>query len=190
MIPEIAQTANLVGSSLTQASDTISGILQKIERWAKLRSETASTIRLLYLEVCRNIELLAVLGEARGEAISWNDGRIQFFVRNFDTSVMEMVLLGTEKEEVYKKLSNRGRITDKNDIKGIKDRNVQKYENVLQAIKFIYVKMDLLRKLTVEPGENELLVKVKVIERMKNIETRLLLARKILGDLAENKALA
>lgn len=170
--------------------DSVSLIAGKIESWKAIKAETSSVIRLLYLEACKNLELLAVMIDTRDRDIKWNDPRMKFFIDNFETAIMEMVLFGNEKEDVYKKLSSRGRIENNPDIVGIKGKRIQKYENVLQAIRFIYIKIDLLRKLLKESGENDFLKKVKVVERMKNIETRLVLVKRILETLDENKCIA
>lgn len=189
-VQEVAEAGRAAAAGAAEAANTVALIAEKIGQWKRVRAETSSVVRLLYLEVCKDLELLSVLIDDKDKGIAWNDKRMRFFVDNFETQVMEMVLLGNEKEDVYKKLAAKGRVSDKNDLAGRGPRSVLKYENVLQALRFVYVKIDLLRKLLAEDAENELLKKVKVIERMKNIEERLVLAKRILGDLEENRTIA
>ncbi|MBU0935445.1 MAG: hypothetical protein KKI09_14995, partial [Spirochaetes bacterium] len=181
MVEELNSSIRTAAGTVQVAFDTISIIAGKIESWNQLKRQTASVIRLLYIEICKDLDLLAVLIDSKDAEIQWNDRRIVFFIKNFETSIMELVLLGNEKEEVYKKLSAKGRIQNLNDVLGHNEKKMQKYENVLQAIRFVYVKIDLLRKLILEDGDNELLRRVKVIERLRNIESRLYLAKRILG---------
>ncbi|MBP7263439.1 MAG: hypothetical protein KBB32_04630 [Spirochaetia bacterium] len=190
MLKEALDTAGLAAGTAGAALDTIGLIASRIEKWNSVRRETSSVIRLLYLEVCKDLDLLAVLIDARDREVGWSDPRIRFFISNFETGVMEMVLMGNEKEDVYRKLSSKGRIKNLADMVGVRERSMQKYENVLQALRFVYVKMDILRKLALAGDENDLLKRVKVIERLRNIEARLALAKRILGGLEENKALS
>jgi hypothetical protein len=172
-----------------KAVDTVSLVLDKLEKWKRLREQADAAIRLLYLEVCRDLELLSVLIDDKEKEVGWDDPRVLFFLSRFETSVMEMVLLGSEGEAVYKKLSAKGRVALIPDIVGLREKRSQRYENVLQALRFVFVKVDLLRKLAGE-GDHGLLKRVKVIERMKNIEARLLLAKRVLGEMEENKPIA
>jgi len=191
MIQEIADASRNITGTVGGVVDTVSAIAGKLEQWNRLRAETASLIRLLYLEVCKDLELLALLGDDK--ALKWTDPRLRFVLIHFETGVMELVLHGNEKEDVYKKLAAKGRIQDKPETNGKSARMVQKYENVLQAIRFIFVKMDFLRKLeaaSAGPAGEGLANGIKASERLKNIEARLVLVKRILGDLEDNKSIA
>ena len=193
----LAEAGRTVSGAVGGMFDTVSAIAAKFEQWNRLRAETASVIRLLYLEICKDLELLALLGDERG--LKWEDPRLRFLISHFETGIMEMVLHGNEKEEVYRKLAAKGRIQDKPESGGRSARLVQKYENVLQAIRFIYVKMDVLRKLAqgsenngtsanpLAEGAVTLAAGIRTVERLRNIEVRLVLAKRILGQLDENR---
>ncbi len=190
MINEVLDTGMLIAKAADSATDTVAKIASKIDSWNRIREETSSMMRLLYIEVCRDLELLSVLVDKSEKNIQWDDPRIRFFTDNFETAIMELVLMGNKNEDVFKKLSRKGRITERNDIEGVKGKNIQKYENVMQALRFVYVKIDILRKLVKADGENTLLKKVKMLDRLKNIEERLVLAKRILGDVDEIKSIS
>jgi hypothetical protein len=188
MIEEIAEAGKALTGTVGGVVDTVAAIAGKLEQWNRLRAETASVIRLLYLETCKDLELLALLGDDR--ALKWGDPRLRFLIGHFETAIMELVLLGNEKVEVYKKLAAKGRIQDKPETGGKSAARVQKYENVLQAIRFVYVKMDILRKLDAAPGGEVLAGKLQATERLRNIESRLVLVKRILGELDDNRSIA
>ncbi|MBN1498615.1 MAG: hypothetical protein JW982_00535 [Spirochaetes bacterium] len=186
MIDNVLKTAEFAEKGASTALDIITTITTQLEKWKQVRENTGSVIRLLYLEVSKNIELLSILTDSTDNHITCSSDDFMFFLKNFETSVIEMILCGKEETDVFNLLKKKGKIRDDNEILEKQTRKVQKYENVLQAMRFVYIKIDLLKKLSALNEKNNLVKNIRTYERLKNIELRLVLIKNIIGEIDSN----
>ena len=180
-MPDPIMAVNAIGSAV----QTVGSLFDRLEKWKQVRTETSSLVRLLYLEVCGNMELLEIMKFKKRGEISYTDPDLQFIIRNFATDILEMVFAIDDNASLYDFLRAHGRIR----LGGPKSRKFC-YENVLQAICFVYVKMDLLRKISCLEEKNDCLKEIRVSERLDNVRGRLTMIKNKLEELDEIRPIA
>lgn len=177
---DFKETIETIGQTVSVAKDVVGLISSRLEKWQQVRASTDSVLRLFYLEVSRNLELLSLLIREPKKGSEKSPKGYDFFIDHFETAVLEMILCSKEEAETFAKLKKKGRIQEHQDLPGVTFSQKNRYENVHQAMSFVYVKIDLLRKVLPVKGENALIKPIRIFERLKNIEQRLLLIKTVL----------
>jgi hypothetical protein len=156
---------------------------------------------LLYLEVLKNIEILNVIDFKAYKALKPNDPNIKSLVSLLETSVAEAIFFkedDTRNSNLYEKLRKQGQVKNR-EKKLLKLEDGQErlvkgkyiYENVLQAVSFVVVKIDLIRELSeLRDEELQILKPVKIDIRLININQRLLMIKSSLDKMPEVKEMA
>jgi hypothetical protein len=179
----------------------IDKLIDKMDKYKQIKKDTTTFLRLLYLEVLRNIEILNVIDFKAYKSLNPNDPNIKSLIKLLETSVAEAIFYkedNTKNANLYEKLRKQGQVKNKErklmKLEDGQERLVKGkfiYENVLQAISFVVVKIDLLRELTeLKNEELEILKPIKIDVRLLNINQRLLMIKSSLDKMSEVKEMA
>ena len=179
----------------------IDKLIDKMDKYKQIKKDTTTFLRLLYLEVLRNIEILNVIDFKAYKALNPNDPNIKSLIKLLETSVAEAIFYkedNTKNANLYEKLRKQGQVKNKErklmKLEDGQERLVKGkfiYENVLQAISFVVVKIDLLRELSeLKNEELEILKPIKIDVRLLNINQRLLMIKSSLDKMPEVKEMA
>jgi hypothetical protein len=179
----------------------IDKLIDKIDKYKQIKKDTTTFLRLLYLEVLKNIEILNVINFKTYKSLKANDPNIKSLINLLETSVAEAIFYkedNTKNAGLYEKLRKQGQVKNK-ERKLVKledglERVVKGkfiYENVLQAISFVVVKIDLLREISnLKDEELDILNPIKIDVRLLNINQRLLMIKSSLDKMPEVKEMA
>lgn len=194
----INESIDIAGKSV----DFIDSIIEKIEKYRKIKQDTTSYLRLLYIEVIGNIEILKTIQFEKFDKVPLNDIKTKTLFQLLRTDIAESIFYkngDNPNNELYERLKKRGKVLNKskelvqNSTSG-EDKKVSGsfiYENILQAISFVTVKIDLLRKYSQLTTEELGIIKpLKVKTRLININQRLLMIKNVMDGLDEIKEMA
>jgi hypothetical protein len=161
---EPVMTSNIPPESVRYAAQSVNTIIEIVKKWRAYRISDMATLKMLYLELDRLLELIELF-ENKGfleKAVA--GGGIFPLLKEIDLSVTGLVLAREEKHNVFKKIMKRGILSRKKKAATLRD-----YENALQALSFIYSKTGILKHLA-ESHDKILLREIKLAERLRNIE--------------------
>lgn len=196
---ESIETGLTIGNKTVDLIDTI---IQKIEKYQKIKQDTTAYLRLLYLEVLNNLEVLKTINFDKYSNIKVNDVKVKTLLKLLQTDITESVFYKSSENpntELYEKLKKKGKVENKGrellkttekgeDIK-IKSQFV--YENILQAISFVVTKVELMKKYSsLADDEIEILKTMNLRVRLININQRLLMIKKVMDDFDDIKEMA
>jgi hypothetical protein len=170
-------------ASAKAAAGSVDGALQFFEHWRKLRVSRMTTLKMLYLELDRNLEILDLIRPQSGKKNSdalWKDKNFPLLVNKLESQVTELILMNEDKYNVFKKLMRRGRF-------GRRDESG--YENVMQALSFVHSKIHALKALVqCQPTQN--LKRILLAPRLENVTERINRVMKVLSGFPEVNILA
>ena len=186
---------------LHESSSFIEKLIDKIDKYKAIKQDTTTFLRVLYLEVIGNIEVLKTINFSEFDSLKPNDSKVKSLLSLLQTDVAEGVFYKEQDApnvQLYEKLKKQGQVKNKNQalvvvINGV-ERNSSKlfvYENILQAISFVVSKIDLLRKLSQLSAEEQVIVKnLNIKTRLININRRLLMIKSVMDKMEEVKEMA
>ncbi len=186
----------------TKTVDLIDGVIQKFERYQKIKQDTTAYLRLLYIEVLNNIEVLKTINFDKYTNIKANDARIKTLLKLIQTDIAESIFYKSTNNpntELYEKLKKKGKVENKSQellkttIKGddVKIKNRFVYENVLQAISFVVTKVELMKKYSeLTDQEMEIIKNINIRVRLININQRLLMIKNVMDSFDDIKEMA
>ncbi|HUX55021.1 MAG TPA: hypothetical protein VMV56_11450 [Williamwhitmania sp.] len=190
------------GTSILNESTTfIDQLLSKIEKYKTIKQDTTTFLRVLYLEVVGNLEVLQTINFSEFDSVTVNHPKLQSLLRMLHTDVAEGVFYKEQAApnlQLYEKLRKQGQVKNRNQsllamVNGV-ERNSDKrfiYENILQAISFVVLKVELLRKLNgLKDEELSIVRSMKVKVRLININQRLLMIKSVMDKMEEIKEMA
>lgn len=198
MLETIKSGLNL-GENTAGLIDTI---IEKIEKYKKIKQDTTAYLRLLYLEVVNNLEVLKTINFDKYNGIKPNDAKTKTILTLLQTEISESVFYKSSDNpntELYNKLMKKGKVDNKskellktgdkgNEIK-VKTQFV--YENILQAISFVVTKIELMKKYSVlRNDELDVLKTINLKSRLININQRLLMIKKVMDEFDDIKEMA
>ncbi|RPJ04184.1 MAG: hypothetical protein EHM28_13905, partial [Spirochaetaceae bacterium] len=128
--------------SVIHGADSILDILKK---WQQYRISDITTLKMLYLELDRYMEVIEVLSLKCFSGAMADLATMAGLLSGIECTVMGLVLAKEEKYSVFKKIMRRGRKIWQRD-----------YENILQALSFIYSKTLILKQIAAS-GDKKLL---------------------------------
>lgn len=176
-------------------------ILERTDKYKKIKQDTTTFLRLLYIEVLDNIEVLNTINFKQFNNIHPNHSHVQSLVNLLHTEIAEAIFYKEEENpnlNLYEKLKKQGQVKNREKKlvrteHGI-DKNVKGnyiYENILQAISFVVVKTRLIEKYSGLTDEELAILKpIKLDTRLINIYQRLLMIKNILDKLPEVQEMA
>ncbi len=196
---EPIETGVNIGSKTVDLIDTV---IQKFDKYQKLKQDTTAYLRLLYLEVLNNLEVLKTINFDKYTNIKANDVKIKTLLKLLQTDIAESVFYKSTDNpntELYEKLKKKGKVENKSHellkttIKGddVKIKNSFVYENVLQAISFVVTKVELMKKYSeLTNQEMEIIKNMNIRVRLININQRLLMIKNVMDSFDDIKEMA
>lgn len=190
------------GIEIAESSlNLIDKLIEKIDKYKQIKKDTTTFLRLLYLEVLGNLEILNVIDFKAYKVLQANDANIKSLIKLLSTSVSEAIFYkedDTKNANLYEKLRKQGQVKNKEKkllkLEDGHERLVKGkfiYENILQAISFVVVKINLLRELSELTDEELAILKpIKIDIRLLNINQRLLMIKSLLDKMPEVKEMA
>jgi hypothetical protein len=186
---------------LNESSTFIEKLIDKIGKYKEIKQDTTTFLRVLYLEVIGNLEVLKTINFSEFDSLKPNDPKVKSLLNLLGTEVAEGVFYkeqDTPNIQLYEKLKKQGQVKNRNQslvvvVNGV-ERNSSKqfvYENILQAISFVVSKLELLRKLSQLSDEEQVIVKsLNIKTRLININQRLLMIKSVMDKMDEVKEMA
>lgn len=196
---ESIETGINIGSKTVDLIDTV---IQKFDKYQKLKQDTTAYLRLLYLEVLNNLEVLKTINFDKYTNIKANDTKIKTLLKLLQTDIAESVFYKSTDNpntELYEKLKKKGKVENKGQdllktsLKGddIKVKNRFLYENILQAISFVVTKVELMKKYSeLTDQEMEIIKNMNIRVRLININQRLLMIKNVMDSFDDIKEMA
>ncbi len=186
---------------LNESSTFIEKLIDKIGKYKEIKQDTTTFLRVLYLEVIGNLEVLKTINFSEFDSLKSNDPKVKSLLNLLGTEVAEGVFYkeqDTPNIQLYEKLKKQGQVKNRNQslvvvVNGV-ERNSSKqfvYENILQAISFVVSKLELLRKLSQLSDDEQVIVKsLNIKTRLININQRLLMIKSVMDKMDEVKEMA
>lgn len=186
----------------TKSVDFIETVIGKIEKYQRIKQDTTVYLRLLYIEIVNNLEVLKTVNFDKFSNTKVNDPQIKTIIKLLQTDILESVFYKSDENkniELYEKLRKRGKISNrgqelvKTSNKGdeIKAKSSFVYENILQAISFVVTKIEIMRKCSTLTNEELAIVKnMNLKTRLININQRLLMIKNVMDRFDEIKEMA
>ncbi len=198
MIDPIETGVNLGNKSI----EFIDTVIEKIEKYQKIRQDTTAYLRLLYLEIDNNLEVFKTINFESFAGIKVNDARVKTILKLLQTDMSESIFYKSadnSNTQLYDKLKKKGKVDNKGQelvktsAKGIEVKANKSflYENVLQAVSFVVTKIALMKKYCYLTDEElDILKPIRLKSRLININQRLLMIQKVMGSFDEIKEMA
>ena len=198
MLSNIENGINIGSKSV----DFIETVIGKIEKYQRIKQDTTVYLRLLYIEIVNNLEVLKTVNFDKFGNTKANDPQIKTILKLLQTDILESVFYKSDENkniELYEKLRKRGKISNKGQEliktsdKGdeVKTKSSFVYENILQAISFVVTKIEVMKKYSVLSNEELAIVRnMNLKTRLVNINQRLLMIKNVMDGFEEIKEMA
>lgn len=169
-------------------------VLERLEAWNRLRKDTASYLRLLYLEVLSSLDLINALKASVLKGIPPNDPAFRKFTGMLKTEMAEAVFCSDDEgQELYERFKKKGKVNNLGkrlrQVKNGKETRVSGnfiYENVLQALSFYVQKTGFLKQISqLDDTEIALIHPLMLETRLINIRQRLLMIKTVMESFPE-----
>jgi hypothetical protein len=194
-------TTNTIISTAATAVNFFDLLYSKVDAIKSKNLSIQNYLRAYYFEVITNLELLNSVNISKFKSVSINSSLFQKFINRLDTSLGATILFSEEidkNSDLYKLLQTKGRIQNKNKMlvtyqKGIESMYNGKilYENILQAISFTVIKIEILKRLsTVDSEEIEYLNNLQLEKRIVNIKERFIMIKTVMDQIDGIQAIA
>jgi hypothetical protein len=169
-------------------------LYSKVENIKNKKLSIQNYLRAYYFEVLHNIELLNTVDIKKFKTLPVNSSVFHKFIMRLDIQIGATILFTEEIDktsDLYKLLKTKGRIQNKNRLlvtnqKGIEITYAGKilYENILQAISFTVVKIELLQHLSeFDTEEMSYLHPILLERRITNIKERLIMIKTVMDQI-------
>ena len=166
---DIINTPNDVINTAANALNFFDLVYSKVEIVKSKKLTQQNYLRAYYFEVINNLELLNVINITKFRTIDISSSLFQKFIARLDTQIGATILFSEDIDtgsNLYKLLKTKGRIENKNKVITIYQKGKEVnctgkilYENVLQAISFTVVKIEVLRRLSALDSDEKEYVK-------------------------------
>jgi len=186
---------------LNESSSFIDKLIDKIDKYKEIKQDTTTFLRVLYLEIIGNIEVLKVINFSEFDSLRPNDVKVRSLLSLLQTDVAEGVFYKEQFSpnlQLYEKLKKQGQVKNRNQALVVVVNGVEKsssklfvYENILQAISFVVSKLELLRNLSYLSDEEQVIIKnMNIKTRLININQRLIMIKSVMDKMEEIKEMA
>ena len=190
---DIINTPNDVINTAANALNFFDLVYSKVEIVKSKKLTQQNYLRAYYFEVINNLELLNVINIAKFRTINISSSLFQKFIARLDTQIGATILFSEDIDtgsNLYKLLKTKGRIENKNKVITIYQKGKEVnctgkilYENVLQAISFTVVKIEVLRRLSaLDSDEKEYVHNILLEKRIVNIKERFVMIKTVMDQ--------
>jgi len=190
---DIINTPNDVINTAANALNFFDLVYSKVEIVKSKKLTQQNYLRAYYFEVINNLELLNVINITKFRTIDISSSLFQKFIARLDTQIGATILFSEDIDtgsNLYKLLKTKGRIENKNKVITIYQKGKEVnctgkilYENVLQAISFTVVKIEVLRRLSaLDSDEKEYVHNILLEKRIVNIKERFVMIKTVMDQ--------
>ncbi len=193
-------TSNAVIGAAGSLLGLFDTVFDKVESVKKRNLSKETYLRAYYLEVISNIEILNCLNSNTLHTVPVNSTVFKSFINQLETHIGLSLLFNAEqeKQDIFSFLKSRGRINNPNGSivkyqngKEVLETKKTVYENVLQAVSFTVVKIELLKRFSLlSDNELEIYNKIQLRKRIINIRERFIMIKNVMSNLDGIKELA
>ena len=194
MLTETKTITEIANNSTSLISQLITGY----NNYKDLHADHDAYIRLIYLEVINNLEVLETINLDKLKNIEFNDPAFKDLINQLSTEVMSGVFVpeGKKNAKLYTFLNKKGTIksfakSDNDLIEGEK-KDIKKKEintTVLKSIVFLVTKIETLKRVS-NIGEQVFMKELRLKTRLKNIKERLVLLKSTLREFDKLEGIA
>tara|TARA_B110000114_G_scaffold156691_1_gene170713 strand:- start:1180 stop:1755 length:576 start_codon:yes stop_codon:yes gene_type:complete len=175
--------AKTISGIVSQSSGVISQVISGIDKYQNIKADEDAYLRLLYLEVLHNLEILETINISKLTKVPVGDAGFKLLIDQLSIEVMAGVFApqGKKSERIYKFLNENGTIrytTKASVIEGqevVKGKQVE--TSVLKSLVYLVTKIEALKKVAFL-GEQEYVRQLRLTTRVSNIKERLVFLRK------------
>lgn len=168
-----------IGTIASNATGVVSQVINGIDRYQNLKADEDAYIRLLYLEILHNLEVLETIKEDGLNGVKHNDDAFKEFINQLSLDVMAGIFApgGKKNKKIFDFLADNGEIkyTNKSGVligqEDITDEKVIE-TSVLKTIVFLVTKIEMLKKIA-NVGNQDFMKTLRLKPRIKNIKIRL-----------------
>lgn len=181
---EVIENIGSITSTVKSAVSGIDSVVDLLKKWRSYRISDLSTLKMLYLELDRDLELIEVLQLKSVVKLSGKSPVLFELLGALDVTVTGIVLAREEKYSVFRKVMKHGFLGRRRHRENKRD-----YENVLQALSFIHSKALILKQMGQLRGDS-ILKEIKLRERLSNLAESINLVLKVLVTFREVNVIA
>lgn len=196
-----AGAAQALAGAAGSALGLFDEIYRRVEGVRKKRLSSRAYLRAYYFEVINNLEMLGVVNASRFRTEKANSPLAKALVDRLETAIGSAILFSDELDEsseLFRFLQGQGQVNNPNRMlqryaRGREEsvRTKSFYENILQAVSFTVVKVEMLRRLAgFSDAELEMLNGIMLERRIVNIRERFSMIKEKLDDLKGIKELS
>ena len=188
--------------TITEIAKNSAGIISQLiagyNNYKALHADHDAYIRLMYLEVINNLEVLETIKLDRLKNIEFNDPAFKELINQLSIEVMSGVFVpdGKKNAKLYKFLNEEGTIKSfiKSDDDLILDEKKDNKKNeinttILKSIVFLVTKIETLKRVS-NIGEQVFMKELRLKTRLKNIKERLVLLKATLREFDKLEGIA
>ena len=171
-------------------------VVQTFKEWRVLKKNIHAILRLLYLECLKNVELLKCLN-LEDSKVPQNDPDFFRVIEQLEITTIEFLFLEGEKNtKIFNILSEKSEIIYEKGDRKTQDSSGQTEITLIQVVIFIYLKINVLKKLSrvyrtdggfLEAGKGKVLKNIRYKTRLNNIKSNLIEIIKVLERQKEFK---
>jgi hypothetical protein len=183
-----------IATAVTGAVNFFDMVYSRVESVRKRNLSADNYLRAYYFEVVNNLEFLSVVDAKKFKAVEVNSDIFRKFIARLDTEIGSTILFTEnidEKSGLYRLLKAKGRIENRHQMLTTSNTGIEAdfrgkilYENILQAISFTVVKIEVLRRLSsVESDEAEYLNRLSLEKRIVNIRERFAMIKNVMDKM-------
>jgi len=183
-----------IATAVTGAVNFFDMVYSRVESVRKRNLSADNYLRAYYFEVVNNLEFLSVVDAKKFKTVEVNSDVFRKFIARLDTEIGSTILFTEnidEKSGLYRLLKAKGRIENRHQMLTTSNTGIEAdfrgkilYENILQAISFTVVKIEVLRRLSsVESDEVEYLNRLSLEKRIVNIRERFAMIKNVMDKM-------
>ena len=183
-----------IATAVTGAVNFFDMVYSRVESVRKRNLSADNYLRAYYFEVVNNLEFLSVVDAKKFKTVEVNSDVFRKFIARLDTEIGSTILFTEnidEKSGLYRLLKAKGRIENRHQMLTTSNTGIEAdfrgkilYENILQAISFTVVKIEVLRRLSsVESDEAEYLNRLSLEKRIVNIRERFAMIKNVMDKM-------
>ena len=183
-----------ITTAVTGAVNFFDMVYSRVESVRKRNLSADNYLRAYYFEVVNNLEFLNVVDAKKFKTVEVNSDVFRKFIARLNTEIGSTILFTEnidEKSGLYRLLKAKGRIENRHQMLTTSNTGIEAdfrgkilYENILQAISFTVVKIEVLRRLSsVESDEAEYLNRLSLEKRIVNIRERFAMIKNVMDKM-------
>jgi hypothetical protein len=171
--------AKTISGIASQATGVLGQVISGIDKYQNIKADENAYLRLLYLEVLHNLEILNTIKISELKDVTIDDPGFKILVNQFSIEIMSGIFApeGKKTEKIYDFLNKHGEIkyrTETSVIEGqekVKDNKIVE-TTVLKTIVYLVTKIEALKKVALL-GNHAYVKQLRLKTRVTNIDNRL-----------------